>query len=219
MKIAIFGRGKMGALLQKIHPIEDIVDIENADVCIDFSHPESVVQTIARAVMHRVPIVVGTTGWYDSLPYVQDLVDEGEGALLYGANFSVGMHLFSRLIRHANILLQEYEVAGLEIHHRGKQDAPSGTALELTKVLSERRKNVPRFESVRVGDMLGVHSIFFDGDNETIECSHRAKNRNGYAKGAIEAAEWLIGKTGVYTFEDYMEERLTWTFREQSLRS
>jgi len=218
MKISLFGSGKMSRIVSSLLGEDELVDLASSDVCIDFSHADSVPKHVAQAMMARVPIVVGTTGWNSKIDYVTQMVKEAKGALLYGANFSVGTYLFSRLVRHANILLHEFDVSGYEIHHKEKADRPSGTAIELENIIAQRRENTPSFESVRIGSSLGVHSVLFDGEHETIECTHRAKNREGYGRGALDAAEWLIGKTGVFTFEEYMEERLTWTYRELSLR-
>ncbi len=219
MKVALFGSGKMGSLLREYVSAEQCVPLDEADVCIDFSHKDAVVKNVTHAMMQKVPIVVGTTGWEKEFDCVAKIVKEAKGALLYGANFSEGMYLFSRLIRHANILLKDFDVAGSEIHHKKKVDAPSGTAIMLQQLVKQRRKVPLEFQSVRVGTSLGIHSVFFDSPHETIECTHRAKNRDGYAKGALAAASWLIGKTGLFTFEDFMEEKLACAFREPSLRS
>jgi 4-hydroxy-tetrahydrodipicolinate reductase len=166
-------------------------------------------------------IVVGTTGWYDQVEHVKEVVKEEKIGFLYAPNFSLGVNLFSHLVMDAAHLFEkhhEYDVAISEVHHRGKVDSPSGTALSLASLVMQsfRRKTeiltgsphreVKRHEfhvtSTRVGAVSGKHTVLFDSEADTIELIHTAKNRRGFALGAIVAAEWLKGKKGFYTMRD-----------------
>lgn len=211
MKVALFGSGKMA---KHVAALTEIVPLEDADVVIDFSHADVVVANVTRAMMLGVPIVVGTTGWSGVKQQVVSIVSKAKGTLLYGANFAEGVYLFARLLRQASLLFEDFEIGAEERHHKGKADAPSGTALYFEEVMDRKVE----FTSSRIGSVLGSHSIFFDANEETIVLSHQAKSKAVYAKGAIAAAEWLLGKVGIFTFDDYMNERLKCRFREPSLR-
>jgi len=242
MNIALIGYGKMGhmieaAALERQHRIVAYVDpvafassgsdrgfasvqemlasgIE-IDVAIEFTRPDTAVPNIERLVRARIPVVVGTTGWYDAVPEVTKLVAEQKASLLWSSNFSIGVQLFFRLASVAAKLFNEYEeydVGGFEAHHNKKADSPSGTAKTLVeRVLKElNRKKIPVYEtldrppkpeelhfpSLRMGSVPGTHSLFFDSTADTIELTHTARSREGFARGAVRAAEWLIGCTG-----------------------
>jgi len=182
-------------------PNPPLVQVRDADVCIDFTTPSAVVETVKTLSLLKKPVVIGTTGWAVASikPYAKKI------GILYAPNFSLGIALFTRLLKKAHKLLSpHYEARGIEIHHKEKKDIPSGTALNLSS-------HIPglKFQSIRVGAEIGSHQIIFDADEDLIELTHRAKNRESFARGALDAAEWLVGKVGLYTFEDIIEEMFT----------
>lgn len=219
-KIAILGYGKMGKMVDKVahergHRVTGIkktkdhsIDLSLCDVVIDFSTADSILANVEEAGIAKKNIVIGTTGWEEKLPQVKMLIEKYQIGVLYSPNFSIGIHLFLQLLKEASILFashNHYEVAGVEIHHSEKKDAPSGTAKALREVI-QRHGNiqVPEFASVRVGKVPGTHTIYFDSPEDTITLTHTAKGREGFALGAIKAAEWLNTKTGYYTLEDIL---------------
>lgn len=222
MKIALFGYGNTGKIIAEEaslrgHEIiaiftssqQPIEDLSLADVAIDFSRADSVLQHVKLCCAKRVPLVVGTTGWEEACAEIKTLVNRSETALLTAPNFSLGVLLFFRLLQAAARLMNpfpEYDVAGLEVHHRKKKDAPSGTALALARLMQEQmpRVNHIDFASLRVGSVIGEHSVLFDSPFDSIHIQHTAKNRTGYALGALLAAEWLRGKQGFYTLDDWL---------------
>ena len=197
--------------------------LKDVDVCIDFSTPEAAPANIRAASECGKNIVVGTTGWYDQIKDLESVVRAKKIGLLYSPNFSLGMNIFIQLTGSASKLLdkfEEYDVAIGETHHTGKADAPSGTALTLGQTILQnfRRKKellleAPRkpiakdrlqVTSTRVGSVVGKHSVLFDSEADCIELVHIAKNRSGFALGALVAAQWLKGKKGWYTMKDFM---------------
>lgn len=212
MKIGILGYGKMGKAVERLSQDlghETSVGLDSTvDVIIDFTEPNAVKETARALSKTQTPWVLGTTGWKKE--EVLKIVQENEIPLLYGPNFSLGMAFFSRLAKMAGALTGDfYDKTGIDIHHAEKKDAPSGTALKLME-------EVPglTFESIRSGHHVGIHQVIFDSQEDTIEITHRAKSRDGFAKGAILGAEWLIEKKGIYTFDDFFEERFSWHFQE-----
>ena len=240
MNIALIGYGRMGkeveiAAKEKGMKVVQVFtggnnssgpginksSLKGVDVCIDFSTPEAVIDNIQAAAECGKDIVVGTTGWYDRLDQVRTLVKAKRIGLLYATNFSVGVNVFSQIVMDAAHLLEKYpgyDVGISEVHHRAKQDSPSGTALSLGEIVLHtlRRKSELLTEtsherlkpqqlhisSARVGCVTGRHTVMFDSEWDTIELIHTAKSRRGYALGAVLAAEWLKGKKGVYTMRD-----------------
>jgi 4-hydroxy-tetrahydrodipicolinate reductase len=225
MKISLIGYGKMGRMVEeaahekghvivsKIDPKEkysclELDSLQNADICIDFSKPALVLDNIKKAALLGVNLVVGTTGWYDQLPKVEEIV-EGYGiGVLYSPNFSLGIQLFLKMIQNAAALInlhEHYDVSGYEAHHSQKLDAPSGTAHAiidlLAKNIDRNRKQEIQFPSIRCGSIPGTHVVIFDSPSDTIELKHVARNRKGFAYGAIAAAEWLQGKKGLFTLD------------------
>jgi 4-hydroxy-tetrahydrodipicolinate reductase len=199
MKIALLGYGKMGKMVEKVASPHEIVEPMHADVLIDFSHPEAVKRHVQMAAAMNQNLVIGTTGWHADLEAIQELVAASGIGVIYGANFSMGVHVMTRLVREANRLIghfPEYDIMGIESHHKAKVDAPSGTALQL---------GVP-FVSVRSGYDPGTHTVIYDSAVDTIEITHRARSREGFARGAIRAAEWIQGKKGFFSFESCMED-------------
>ncbi|CCB85183.1 dihydrodipicolinate reductase [Parachlamydia acanthamoebae UV-7] len=220
MKIALVGYGKMGKMLEKLaiqkeHQIVSRVSSENcegwksihkADVCIEFSKPDAVLENLEKICNHGIPTVIGTTGWYDQFDQLKSLVDKYQVGVLYSPNFSLGIQLFLKMMRYAAQLMApfpEYSAAGIEYHHSQKLDSPSGTAQKLAQVLNEELKSTPplAFSSVRCGTFPGTHTILFDTFADTISFTHEARNREGFAAGAIRAAEWVVDKKGIFTFE------------------
>lgn len=239
MKLAIIGYGKMGraieqAALARGFAVVAIIDparpgpssitretLAGADVCVEFTAPAAAVGNIRAAAAAGVPIVVGTTGWYDRLKEVQDIIVRASTGLVYAPNFSPGIGMMSQMLRKAAEIvnrLENYEISMTETHHTAKLDRPSGTALALARILTDgvsRKKSVAVVEtrtaavpsalairSIRTGDVVGEHTITFESANDTIELKHAVKNRNGFVQGALAAAQWIIGKKGVYTMED-----------------
>ncbi len=182
--------------------------LAGADVAVEFTRPDSVVPNLEKLVELGIPTVTGTTGWSEALPRIAALVRARGGALLYAANFSVGVHLF---LRTARVLAEsfggraEFTASILEEHHAAKLDAPSGTALLLQRQLgsSDAQRPFP-ITSVRGGAVPGIHTITYESPHEAIQLSHVARDREAFAAGALMAAEWVRGKTGVFTFEDLL---------------
>ena len=263
MNIAIVGYGKMGKLieqraLERGHRITGIVEpyteertarsgavicktiaeagaLNGADAAIEFTRPDTAVANIKALAERKIPVVAGTTGWYDHLEEVKQAVEAGNSSLLWASNFALGVHLFYRIAAVAAKLADpfpEYDVGGWEAHHNKKADSPSGTAKTLVeRVLAEMtRKKKPVWEtlprppapeelhypSLRVGSMPGIHTLIFDSPADTIEITHTARNREGLASGALPAAEWLLSCTGpgqpagaarrgVFTMDDVLQ--------------
>ncbi|AMA49450.1 MULTISPECIES: 4-hydroxy-tetrahydrodipicolinate reductase [Flavobacterium] len=230
MKIALLGYGKMGKVIEKIalergHEIilkkssQDLFDgLEKADVAIDFSVPTSAVTNITTCFEKNIPVVSGTTGWLEQYPKMVDLCNQKQGAFIYGSNFSLGVNIFFELNSYlAKMManLEQYKVSMEEIHHTQKLDAPSGTAITLAEGIIQNSKyehwtmNPPsntqiHIEAKRIENIPGTHCIFYDSTVDQIEIKHTAHNREGFALGSIVAAEWLIGKKGVFTMKDVL---------------
>lgn len=198
--------------------------VQEADVCIDFSHPRNVVRTIEQLAEMGKPLVVGTTGWYEHLPYISKLVEKNQIGLIYAPNFSIGVHLFKQLVAQAAALIDsfdQYDVTLVENHHRQKSDSPSGTALDLADLLVSKvkRKTTSVHElgnrkiephelqicSVRSGHHPGKHEVAFDSAQDSIRLIHEARSRLGFALGAVTAADWIAKRKGLYTLTQMME--------------
>ncbi|MCH9634573.1 MAG: 4-hydroxy-tetrahydrodipicolinate reductase [Chlamydiae bacterium] len=238
MKIALIGYGKMGKQIELLAPLfhsevvlrltsqateNDWKLVENVDVCIDFSTPQSVLENIKKVAKFHKPMVVGTTGWNSHLSMVQKLVETKNIGLIYAANFSIGLNLFLKIVEKAAVLMnpcEEFDIAISEVHHKEKLDAPSGTALMLGDAILNRvhRKtslSVQTSEklskkdlsicSQRVGFERGTHSVTIDSENETITLAHQVRDRSVWAKGALKAAQWIIDRRGIYTLNDMLE--------------
>jgi 4-hydroxy-tetrahydrodipicolinate reductase len=227
MRIAIIGNGKMGKAVAEMaenrgHSIHTVVNrVENAggraltgerltgaDVAIEFTRPDAALANLERLIELRIPTVTGTTGWLENLPRLTALVEQRHGALLHAANFSVGVHLFFRAARELARSFRgrpEFAVSIHEEHHKAKLDAPSGTALLLQRQLwvEEPGRRFP-ITSVRAGDAPGTHILSYEGPHETVTLTHVARSREVFAAGALAAAEWLPGRTGVFTLEDML---------------
>ncbi len=179
-----------------------------ADVAIDFSSAEAVRRNVEACMRSGIPIVEGTTGWDEELSSVKSLVDESNGAMVFGANFSIGVNLFYKVAEYAAELFSkfdEYEAFIEEQHHSRKKDAPSGTALKLKQVIS-RHVEIGDIAATRAGNIPGTHRVGFDGPADQILLEHTARSREGFALGAIVAAEWIVGKQGFYEFTQVVDE-------------
>src|SRR5215469_5955850 len=225
MKILVLGRGKTGALVAEVatergHEVRSLAGQENqdgrgltpellqqTDVVIDFTTPHAVIANIIRCAEDGVPIVVGTTGWYQHMEKVQELVRERKAAFLFGSNFSVGVNLFFKAIQAvAPAMSKGYKANIVEKHHVQKKDKPSGTAATIQKILQADSDNKVDIASIREGDTVGMHLVVLDSPNDTILLTHDAKSRLGFAEGAVRAAEWIKGKTGFYEFPEIIDQ-------------
>ena len=230
MKIALFGYGKMGKMIEQLaqvrgHQIVAKVDIDtteidfaNIDVAIDFSMPDAAFGNISSCIENKVPIISGTTGWLDNYDNAITLCEEKKGAFIYASNFSLGVNVFFELNAYLGRMmknLNQYQVGMEEIHHTQKLDAPSGTAITLAEgiiantnyqnwKLGESSENEISINSKREGSVPGTHSVDYTSEVDSIEIKHTAHNREGFALGAVIAAEWLHGKTGVFTMKDVL---------------
>jgi len=199
--------------------------LKDADVVIEFSVPPVAPVNLLFLVNEKIPVVTGTTGWYDKLPEISKAVVSAGSSLLWSSNFSLGVNLFYRIACCAAKLIdpfKEYDVAGFEAHHNNKADSPSGTAKTLVDLVLgqmtrkkravyqtlERKPDADElhFASLRVGSTPGTHSLVFDSNADTIEITHTARNRDGFASGAVLAAEWLIAekRSGIFTMDDVL---------------
>jgi 4-hydroxy-tetrahydrodipicolinate reductase len=228
MRLALLGGGAMGQLVAALakgegHEIGEVFTSREAalgveelaerlrghDAAIDFSVAEAVSRHAAACALSRVPLVEGTTGWTAQLAEVRRTIEREGGALVYGANFSVGVNLFYRLVARAADLFAPfgYEVFIEEAHHSRKRDAPSGTALRLRELVASSFQNVS-VASTRAGHIPGTHRVGFDGLADQVTLTHTARTREGFAAGALVAARWIQGRTGVYEFSESLEEIL-----------
>jgi 4-hydroxy-tetrahydrodipicolinate reductase len=192
--------------------VEDLAHaLRGRDVAIDFSVADMVPKNAEACARAGVPLVVGTTGWQSRVPDVRRIVDEHEGALIYGANFSVGVQVFYRIAARAAELfrgLESYDGFIEEAHHKRKLDAPSGTAAQLRDIVAEGLKREVPVTSTRAGYMPGTHRLGFDSVADQITLTHTARSREGFAAGALVAAHWIIGRKGVYEFSEVFDEIL-----------
>lgn len=237
MKIVLLGYGKMGQLIEKFalkrgHEIVLIVDennrssiqiddLQEADIAIDFSTPHAALGNIDLCFEANLPIVVGTTGWYDQLEDVRKRCEDANQSLLYGSNFSIGVNIFfhiNKLLAQAMDPYKQYDVQVEEIHHIHKLDAPSGTAITIAEGILENNSTKTRWvndlvddgaeiiskpeelliESLRIEEVPGTHTVLYSSEVDQIEFKHTAHNRDGFGLGAVIAAEWLNGKEGFF---------------------
>ncbi len=224
MKLALLGYGKMGKLIeeaaiQRGHQIAcrasskecDWNSIEMADLCIDFSGADAVIGHLEKAARLGKNVVIGTTGWTEHLDKAKEIVKTSGIGALYAPNFSLGVQIFMKILEQSAELINrfdEYGVAGIEFHHAQKKDAPSGTALEISKRMEQKIERIEKLNmtAVRTGSIPGKHMILFDSPFDTITICHEARSRGGFAKGAVHAAEWLNGKKGFFDLNDYTKE-------------
>ena len=229
LRIAIVGYGKMGRAVERLAPehgcevVRTIVSSQNANgsgltsdalkgvqVAIEFTTPVAAPVNLARLIEAGVPTVTGTTGWFAKLPEIREKAKAQEIGLVWGPNFSIGLHHFRRTVAEAAQRFareENYGAWGWEVHHAAKKDAPSGTMLALVDEME--RSGYGREVSVssnRAGAVPGTHEIGFDSAEDTITIRHTARNRDGFARGALRAASWLAGKTGVFEFREIADE-------------
>jgi 4-hydroxy-tetrahydrodipicolinate reductase len=227
MNLLILGRGKTGSLVAEVarsrrHHVRVLSAAENPgasaltpdalsaiDVVIDFTMPAAVVANIEACIRAKKNLVVGTTGWYEQLPRLREMVLSAKTGFLYGSNFSIGVNLFFEIVATAGAALK-YDYSGqiFERHHAQKKDAPSGTAVTIQKIVREAGGKEKEVEivSFREGDAVGMHELVFNSAGDRIYLCHDAKSRQGFAEGAVRAAEWLAGKTGFYEFRNVWRE-------------
>lgn len=251
MNVAIVGYGRMGheveaVLTDRGHTVVAVIDpvvsepggkitsksvtgesIQGADVAIEFSLGDGVLQNISAYAQAGVSAVIGTTGWTDDADTVREAVVRGGIGIVAGSNFSIGAHLFFALATQAARLvseLEDYDLFIHELHHRGKKDSPSGTALSIAEkiikesprkrtIQTERLTRVPEPDelhvtSTRGGAIPGTHTLYLDSVADTIEIRHSARNRSGFALGAVRAAEWIGGRSGYYTVDEFIHSLL-----------
>ena len=228
MKIALIGYGAMGQLVGELatargHQIAIKIDLPDAarsaqelaevlrgcDAAIDFSIAEAVPKSAEACARAGVALVVGTTGWHAQLETVRRLVEESDGALIYGANFSIGVQIFYRIAGRAAELfrsIDSYDPFIEEAHHMRKRDAPSGTALHLEKIATQHLGRDVPVSSTRAGYIPGTHRLGFDSAADQIRITHEARSREGFAAGALMAAEWIVGRKGFYEFSAVFDE-------------
>ncbi len=243
-RIALIGYGRMGHELERLiaergWPDPFIVDPQNArvyesiddligrgvEVCIEFTAPGEAVKNILACVRAGLPVVTGTTGWDADLELVTKAVREAEGACIHASNFSIGVYLFKRIVTFAASMLEEFPAYDLgihEVHHTGKKDAPSGTALSLAQSILDvhsRKSSISTVlpdgtvdpetlyvTSARIGSIYGDHQVLFDSEADSLELTHHAKGRRGLAEGALLAAQWIHDKHGMFTLEDMIHD-------------
>ncbi|MDP7115484.1 MAG: 4-hydroxy-tetrahydrodipicolinate reductase [Candidatus Woesearchaeota archaeon] len=203
----------------------DDKSLKGVDVCIDFTHPDCAVQNVEIIADHGVNLVLGTTGWYDQMDRVRSIVQDKNIGFMWASNFSIGVNMFFRVVDAASQLVDkvpEYDVGGYEFHHNQKADSPSGTAKSIAELIVKNIKrkktinydrvdrsikpNELQFSSVRVGNVPGTHSVLFDSAADTIELKHTARNRGGFALGAVMAAEFVHKKKGFFEIDQLMED-------------
>ena len=231
MKIALLGYGKMGQVIEKIalqrgheivlrKSIEDTFNgLENADVAIDFSAPDAAVENISTALKLGIPVISGTTGWLNEYENMVQLCKERNTAFISSSNFSLGVNIFFELNEYLAKIISKFDAYKIEIeeiHHTQKLDSPSGTAISLANGVIENSnyKNWTLenpmttdilIDAKRIENVPGTHTVSYNSDVDLIEIKHLAQNREGFALGAVIAAEWILGKKGVFTMKDVLE--------------
>lgn len=230
MKIALVGYGKMGKIIDEISQSRghEVVarlketpnreSLKDADVVIEFSNPEAAFENIKVCLENKIPVICGTTGWLDKKPEIERIAVEQNSAFLYGSNFSLGVNLFFAINEKLAKLMNnvdEYQCQLEEIHHIHKKDAPSGTAISIAEgiienskyeawKLDETKDKELGIFAIREDEVPGTHSVFYRSEVDEIEIKHTAFNRNGFALGAVIAAEWIAGKQGVFSMKDVL---------------
>jgi 4-hydroxy-tetrahydrodipicolinate reductase len=230
MKLGLIGHGAMGQLVAKLAKEQDhqvaivltsgdadrqteelAAELSKCDVAIDFSVAAAVPKNIELCMRAGVPLVEGTTGWRMSHDELEQLVEDADGALVHGANFSVGAQIFFRIAASAAELfqnLESYDAFIEEAHHKRKRDAPSGTAIKLGEIVAQHLGREVPISSTRAGHIPGTHRVGFDSSADHITLEHVARSREGFAEGALMAAKWIIGRKGVYEFSEVFDEIL-----------
>ena len=202
---------EVGAIITSKDSAQLAEKLRGHDVAIDFSIGDAVIKNIEACARARVPLVEGTTGWKQHESSAKQLITEHSAAMVYGANFSIGVNLFYRISKHAAALfaaVEGYAPFIEEAHHNRKRDAPSGTALKLRELMSEHLGPDIPTSSTRAGYIPGTHRVGFDSEADQILLTHNARSRQGFANGALLAANWIIGRTGVFEFSEVIDEIL-----------
>lgn len=226
MRVALVGFGNMGRVVDEVAAARGVEVVDRftrqrplraaarlSDVTlVDFSVPEAVPDTVRAAAELSLPLVIGTTGWHDRLDEVREVVESSGIGAVHASNFSLGVHVFYRLAEQAAKVLAAvdgYDPFIHDWHHRFKKDAPSGTALEVRRRMARfyGEREVP-ISSQRAGYVPSVHSVGFDSEADTLHIEHRARNRRGFAEGALLAAKWIAGRRGFHDFRDVLSETL-----------
>ena len=225
MNLLILGRGKTGFLVAELarerrHHVRVLGAAENAncaaltrdalssvDAVIDFTTPAAVIANAEACIRAGKNLVIGTTGWYDQIPRLRELVQSSKTGLLYGSKFSIGMNLIFEIVQTAAPALYfDYSGQIFERHHTQKKDAPSGTAITIQKLIRETAGPEMEIVSFREGDVVGMHEVVFNSANDRIYLCHDSKSRRGFAEGAVRAAEWLAGKHGFFEFREIWKQ-------------
>ena len=220
MQIAIVGYGKMGKLITVLAEEKgyDIVlktnsnlpfekcNLKDVDVAIDFSTPETAFNNISHAIKNNIPIISGTTGWLEKLEEIKKLCTKYNGAFLYASNFSIGVNMFFKINTELAKLMQNknYKTSISETHHLEKLDKPSGTAKTLSEDIHKQLKITPNIISHRIEKQIGTHEIMYESAIDNIKIVHEAKSRDGFALGALKAAEWIRNKKGIFSMQDVL---------------
>lgn len=234
MKIILLGYGKMGKIIERIaidrgHQISARIDVDNThefdssvgDVAIEFSHPDAAFENVKKCIERSLPVVCGTTGWLSRKPELEKICEKTNGAFFYASNYSLGVNIFFKANEYIAKMMNgisEYEISLDEIHHTEKKDAPSGTAITLAEgilanvtrkskwVNHKTEKSDDLFiESFRIDQVPGTHVVKYESPVDDIQIKHIAHSREGFAKGAVMVAEWLKGKRGVFTMDDFLK--------------
>ncbi|MFN2492053.1 MAG: 4-hydroxy-tetrahydrodipicolinate reductase [Pyrinomonadaceae bacterium] len=234
MRLALIGHGSMGSLVDHLvtsqgrqrneeigivlkskddsKSIDELAfELRDHDAAIDFSVSSAVLRNVLACAVAGVPLVEGTTGWKDQEAEARKIVNQHDATLVYGANFSIGVNIFYRIVSQAAKLLAAFEAYQAfieEEHHSRKKDAPSGTALKLKEVMSEHLASEVPIASMRAGHIPGTHRVGFDSAPDQILLTHMARSREGFASGALMAARWIVGRKGIYEFSEVIDEVL-----------
>lgn len=229
LSVAIVGVGKMGRMVERLAPEHDcevvrrIRSAENGngdsltraalagvDVAIEFTTPAAAAHNLRQLLEAGIPVVTGTTGWFEALPEIRKLAEARNASVVWGPNFSVGLHHFRKTVAEAARRFsreESYDAWGWEIHHAAKKDAPSGTLLALAEdMVSSGYTRPVSLSANRAGAVPGTHEIGFDSAEDTISIRHTARNREGFARGALRAARWLVGKKGFFEFREIADD-------------
>ncbi len=231
MKIALIGYGKMGKMLenlcfQKGYEIVSIIDssqdkykheidrdsLNGAELALEFTQPQGLVDRVQALAKCGMNIVIGTSGWYDSIERVQEIAIEYQVGIIYSANFSIGMNIFFQTVDYLSKMMAkipDYDLYAWEEHHNEKKDRPSGTAKYITSILKDNHSDLRAdfdFESIRAGRKPGTHLVGYDGAFDFIELKHLARERAAFVSGAVKSIDWIAGKRGFYNFSDYFKE-------------
>jgi 4-hydroxy-tetrahydrodipicolinate reductase len=225
MKIGLIGYGKMGKAIEEVivaqgkhevvlkisnKNIEELTtqNLQKCDVVIEFTNPDSAISNLTKCLQANVPVVCGTTGWWNNLPQIKSEFENKNGALVYASNFSIGVNLFFAITNYAASLFKnqtQYQFSIDETHHTEKKDAPSGTAISVQKIIEHHQPNtaIP-IEAFRLDNVIGTHNVYCKSGVDEISFTHKAYNRSGFAEGAVQAAEWIANKKGVFEFKEML---------------